>query len=256
MYRMFVLKKFLVNTFKSLLFSFMALGVFLGAMTTQLKADLVQDNISLIKKLSNEQDLIANTIELYIELYGVAPTNINQLKSSGLLSNTYVTTYFNSFTANTNSITVNSTYSNYETYQKDFYVNDFTRNRVIEPTVNSNTFTTKYFLVKEALNTLSYVGVVNFIAPVPPTSASANKSWYDTRKKKIFYYIGGNWITLDAKKLWIVKSLAELNSLATNGAVENDAGIILTPTSLDKYLFVSNQWYKIENVPYNYNTGF
>lgn len=255
MFRLFILKKFLVNTFKNLLFSFMALGMLLGV-TTPIKADLVQDNINLIKKLSNEQDLIANTIELYIELYGVNPTNINQLKSTNLLSNTYTPTYFNGFSVNANSITINSSFPNYETYQKDFYLNDFSRNRVTEPSITSNTFTTKFFLSKESLNTLSYVGVVDFITPNAPTSASANKSWYDTRKKKIFYYIGGNWITLDAKKLWIVKSLSELSSLATTGATENDGGIVLTPTSLDKYLFVSNQWHKIENVPYNYNTGF
>lgn len=234
---------------------FMMIGV-LFSFNTQLKADAIEDNINLIKKLSNEQDLIANTIELYIELYGTNPTNLTQLKSSGLIDNAYTTTYFSNFSISSNSITVNSTYSNYETYQRDFYLNNYNRNRVIEPTVVSNTFSTKYYLNKESLNTLSYRTVVDFIAPIKPTSTIANKSWYDTRKKKVFYYIGGNWITLDAKKLWIVKSLTELNALSTSGAMENDAGIILTPTSLDKYLFVSSQWYKIENVPYNYNTGF
>lgn len=244
------------SNLKQFLFSFFVLGLLLSNFNTQLKADVIEDNINLIKKLSNEQDLIANTIELYIELYGTNPTTLNQLKSSGLIDNSYSSVYFNSFSVTSNSITVKSTYLNYEIYQKDFYLNNYNRNRVIEPTVVSDTFATKYYLNKESLNTLSYKNIVDFIAPAKPSSTIANKSWYDTRQKKIFYYIGSNWITLDAKKLWIVKSIAELNSLSTTGATENDAGIILTPTSLDKYIYVSNQWYKIENIPYNYNTGF
>lgn len=246
----------IVDKLKQIMLSFFMVSFLLGSFNINLRADIVQDNINLIKKLSNEQDLIANTIELYIELYGVNPTNISQLKSTGLIDNSYSPVFFNSFNVTTNSIIVNSTYSNYETYQKDFYLNDFNRNRVVEPSVVSTTFTTKYYLNKESLNTLSYKTIVDFIAPIKPSSTIVNKSWYDTRKKKVFYYIGGNWITLDAKKLWIVKSISELSSLATTGATENDAGIVLTTTSLDKYIFVSNQWYKIENVPYNYNTGF
>lgn len=222
--------------------------------------DSIKDNVSLIKKLSNEQDLIANMIELYIELYGEKPTSINQLKNKKLLDNSFNTSYFDDFNINVsnNSILINSTFNNALVYQKDFYLNDFTRNRIIETSINADIFSTRYYLSKEALNTLSYVGVVDYISPTTPNGAttpplSDNRSWYNTRTKKILYYIAGSWVSLEAKKLYIVKSLAELNSL---NAIENDAGIILTTTSLEKYLFVGSRWVKLENVPYNYNTGF
>ncbi len=255
MCKYFLSKEFFSNTYKNFLFSLISVSIFFGAVSS-LKADLVRDNISLVKKISNEQDLIANTLELYVELYGGLPNNINQLITKGLLDNSFSSFALSNFTVNANSITINSTLNDSQIYQKDFFLNDFSRDRVVEPKITGSTFSTKYYLSKEALNTLSYIDVVDYVSPTKPTSASAGNSWYDTRKKKIFYYIGGNWITLDAKKLWIVSALVELNSLIGRGASENDAGIVLTPTSFDKYLFVSSAWHKIENVPYNYNTGF
>ena len=216
----------------------------------ELKADVITDRVNLIKKLSNDQDLIANIIELYIELYGTNPNSLDTLKDVGLLDNSFNFSYSSNFSISTNTITINSNFPTAEIYQRDFYLNNFARGRVIEPVVNGNTFTTKYFLSKEASNTKSYVGIVSNISPTTPSSTSG--SWYNTRLKKIFFYNSG-WQSLDAKKLWIVKSVAELNSIS---AAENDAGIVLTTTSLEKYLYVSNSWVKIQNIPFNYNTGF
>ena len=218
----------------------------------ELKASVITDRVNLIKKLSIDQDFIVNIIELYIELYGNNPDSLNTLKNSGLLDNSFSFSYSTNFSISTNTITINSNLGeNPEIYQRDFYLNNFARGRVVEPFIGGNIFSTNYFLSKEALNTKSYVGIVNYISPTTPTATSG--TWYNTKLKKILFYYSGAWQSLDAKKLWIVKSTSELSSI---NAAENDGGIVLTTTSLDKYLYVSNSWVKIQNIPFNYNTGF
>ncbi len=216
-----------------------------------LKADIVEDNINLIKNLSNKQDLVANTVELYIELYGTKPTDINDLKSANLLDSSF--NYNGSFSVGTNSITVTTSYSNAETYQEDFYSNNFARGRVVEPSVSGSNFITKYYLTKEALNSIYYEATSNYVTPVEPSSPSSGQLWYDTRRKTLFFYTSGAWRNLNVKKLWIVKDTVELPTNAT----ENDGAIVLTTTTLNKYLYVGSSWYLIpQNIPFNYNGSF
>lgn len=217
--------------------------------SVSLKADIIDDNINLIRKMSNEQDLMANAVELYIELYANTPTNINTLKNAGLIDSSF--SFSGSFSVSGNTITVSSSYVNAQTYQKDFYLNNFNRGRVVSPTVTGNIFATKYYLNKEAVNTKTFIGVVDYIFPTTPSTTTTGKTWYSTRLKKMFTYQSG-WKSLDVKKLYIVKSTAELPTTAT----ENDGAIVLTTTLFEKYLYVSSNWYKIETVPFNYNTGF
>ncbi|KAB7891333.1 hypothetical protein [Poseidonibacter ostreae] len=213
-----------------------------------IKADVIEDNINIIKKLTAEQDLVANAIELYVELYGVAPSNIDAIKSAGLIDGGF--SFGGSYSIGGTTFAVTTSKSATLTYQKDYYLNNYDRGRVVEPSISGNNFITKYYLDKEALHTLNYVGAVDAVQPTSP-SGSNGKSWYDTIRKKLFYYYG-TWTTLDAKRLYIVKGMSELPI----APIENDAGIVLTTTSLLKYLYVDGAWRNVGDIPFDYNTGF
>lgn len=218
-----------------------------------IKADIVSDGIDLIKKESFSQDVLAGSIELYVETFGTTPT-LAQLKSSGFLDASFP--FSGSFSVGATSFTVTTTIIGAEQYQKDFFLNDYARGRVTTPSISGNNFITTFYFGRKAIYSKNLkTSGITFVQNTPPTG-SANQTWWDTSKQQMYIYIGG-WKSLNAKKLWIFRNIAELNAVSTIN--ENDGAVIIdaTGTSLVKYLYVSGAWRIIpQTIPFAYNGAF
>lgn len=217
-----------------------------------IKADIVQDGIDLVKKESYNQDALAGAIELYVEVFGVNPT-LAQIKSAGFIDNSFPFT--GSFSVGTTSFTIISTITNPQTYQVDYFLNDYNRGRSITPTVSGTSFTTTFYFGRKAIYSKNMKNSgVNYVQPSLP-SGVLSQTWWDTSKQQMYIYVNG-WKNLSVKKLWIFRNTTELNSTALTPN-ENDGAIIHDGTTLSKYLYVNGAWVQIpQTIPFTYNGAF
>lgn len=227
------------------------LGLFLAFCF--IKADIVSDGIALVKKESYKQDSLADAIELYVETFGVNPTSLSQIQSAGLIDASF--SFSGSFSIATTSFTITSNILNIQTYQSDYFLNDYARGRTVTPSVSGDNITTTFYLGRKAIYSKNMkASGVNFVQSTAP-SGGANQTWWDTSKQQMYIYIGG-WKNLSVKKLWILRNTTELSAtaLAPN---ENDGAIIHDGANLSKYLFVSGAWRLIpQTIPFSYNGAF
>lgn len=232
--------------------------MFLGivfSLYTQAFAGTVQENkINDIKALMQKQDILASAIDLYIALYGKAPLNINTLKTAHLLGNVFNYSGTYSIDGVNKLIMLTDTVSSPETYQVDYYKNTTNMDKYSIHTVSGNSFVAKYpFTSKSTYAYLLQSTSSAIVSPVPPSSPSANTIWLNSLTKQLYYYGGGLWRALNPKKLWILRNTSELPTSATEG----EGAIVLTPTSLKKYLFVNGSWGLVpQNIPFTYNGTF
>lgn len=220
-----------------------------------IKADIIKDGIDVVKKESLSQDILAGAIELYVEVFGVNPTSLAQIKSVDFIDNAY--NFNGSFSISTTSFTITSTISNPQVYQIDYFLNDYNRGRAIVPTVSGTNFTTTFYFGRKAIysKTMKSSGV-NYVQYATP-SGSLNQTWWDSSKQQMYIYISG-WKNLAVRKLWIFRNITELNSTAITPN-ENDGAIVInsTGTSLVKYLYVDGSWRVIpQTIPFTYNGAF
>jgi hypothetical protein len=220
------------------------------------KADIVQDGIDLVKKESLTQDSLAGAIELYVEVFGVNPTSLTQLKTAGYIDNAF--SFGGSFSVGATSFLITSTIVNPQQYQIDFFLNDYNRGRSITPTNSGTSFTTTFYFGRKAIYSKNLkTSGIDYVQSSAPTSTTVNNTWWDTSKQQMYIYIGG-WQSLNAKKLWIFRNTTELNATAVTPN-ENDGAVVIdaTGTSLVKYLYVGGAWRVIpQTIPFAYNGAF
>ncbi len=223
------------------------------------KEAIVQDGIDLVKKESYKQDALASAIELYVETFGVNPnttlsTALTQLRTAGFLDTGF--TFSGSLSFTTTSFSITSTIANLQTYQRDYFLNDYARGRAINPTVSGNDITTTFYFGRKAIYSKNMkTSGVNFVQETTPTG-SANQTWWDTSKQQMYIKIGTNWVNLAVRKLWIVRNLTELSSYAVTPN-ENDGAMVHDGTTLSKYLYSGGAWRLIpQTIPFTYNGAF
>ena len=232
----------------------MLVGIIISLFSTSFAGTIQENKINDIKALSQKQDILASAIDLYLALYGQAPAGISTLKSSHLLGSafTYNGTY--SIDGVNKLIILTDTISSPETYQIDYYKNTTDMNKYSIHTVSGNSFVAKYpFTSKATYSYLLKSTSSAVVSPVPPSSPSPNTVWLNSLTKQLYFYNGGMWETLNPKKLWIVRNTSELPTSATSG----EGAIVLTPTSLKKYLYVNGSWGLVpQTIPFTYNGTF
>ena len=89
------------------------------------------------------------------------------------------------------------------------------------------------------------------VSPTAPVGTNG-VTWLNSITKTLYFYASG-WKSLNVKKLYIVRSTAELPIPAN----VNDGAIVLTTTSLVKYLYDGTSWQAIpQSIPFTYNGVF
>lgn len=211
----------------------------------------VRDNrLNAITALIKKQDMIAATCDMYISLYGAIPSSIVTLKNANLLPSSV--TYSGTITVNgaTKTIVLSDTVSPNETYQKDFYLNTSDKSKESTHTVSGNTFTASYVFSSKA--TFSYTASSSVtVSPTAPASPTTDMTWLNSITNQIYIYKGG-WLSVNPRKLYIVRDYSEFPT----GAI-NDGGIVLTTTSMTKYLHNGIKFEVIpQSIPFTINGAF
>lgn len=212
----------------------------------------VRDNrLNAITALIKKQDMIAATCDMYISLYGAIPSSIVTLKNANLLPSSV--TYSGTITVNgaTKTIVLSDTVSPNETYQKDFYLNTTDKAKESTHTVSGNTFTASYQFTTKAI--YSYTASSSMtVSPTAPASPTNGSTWLNSLTNQIYYYLGG-WISVNPRKLYIVRDVSELPT----GATINDGAMVVTTSSLTKYLYNGTAWLVIpQSIPFTINGAF
>lgn len=212
----------------------------------------VQDNrLNAITTLIKKQDMIAASCDMYISLHGALPSSIVTLKNANLLPPDVI--YSGTITVNgaSKAIMLSDTVSPNNTYQKDFYLNTTDRSKESTHTVSGNTFTASYPFTSKA--TFSYTASSSItVSPTAPASPTNGMTWLNSLTNQIYYFNGG-WISVNPRKLYIVRDIAELPT----SAATNDGAIVLTTISLAKYLYSGTAWVAIpQTIPFTYNGTF
>jgi hypothetical protein len=217
-----------------------------------LSADEVTDNkINLVKQLVYKQDILAGAIDMYITLYGTVPANVTAIKSANLLGSNFTYSGTMSINGANKEITLTDTVDAPEVYQSDYYINTTDRNKFSTPSVTGTSFSAVYPFTQKAL--YSYSLASNGVTVQPTAPASVNGTYWLNSITKHLYYFQGSWISLNVKKLYIVRDTAELPTTHNN----NDGAIVLTTTTLTKYISNGTNWYAIpQAIPFTYNGAF
>lgn len=211
----------------------------------------VRDNrLNTITALIKKQDMIAATADMYISLYGAIPSSIVTLKNANLLPPG--TTYSGTITINgaTKTIVLSDTVSPNETYQKDFYLNTTDRSKESTHTVSGNTFIASYPFTSKAIYSYTASSSVT-VSPTAPASPINDMTWLNSITNQIYIYKGG-WLSVNPRKLYIVRDFSEFPT----GTI-NDGGIVLTTTSITKYLHNGTGFQVIpQSIPFTINGAF
>lgn len=212
---------------------------------------IVDNKINEITMLIKKQDHIAGAVDTYISMYGTIPANVNALKTANLLGADVVYTGTLSVNGVGKSIVLSDTVTAPETYQSDLYLNTNDRIKYSTHTVSGTNFSSSYPFTSKA--TFSYLSSSTMIvSPTAPSSPSNGTVWLHSLTKQIYYYSGG-WVSLNPRKLWILRNTAELPTTAT----ANDGAIIHDGTNLSKYLYSGTAWVLIpQSIPFTYNGTF
>lgn len=214
--------------------------------------DTITDNkINEISMLIKKQDLIAGAVDTYIALYGTIPANVNTLKTANLLGADVVYTGTLSVNGASKLILLSDTITAPETYQSDFYLNTNDRSKYSTHTVVGTSFNASYPFTSKA--TFSYLSSSSMVvSPTAPSSPVNGTIWLNSLTKQIYYYASG-WLSVNPRKLWIVRDIAELPTSAS----VNDGAIIHDGTNLSKYLHNGTTWILIpQAIPFTYNGTF
>ena len=217
-------------------------------------SNIADNKLNEMTMLIHKQDIIASAIDEYIILYGAIPSNLAALKSVNLIDTN--TTYTGTMNINglTKVIQLNDTLSSNTTdYQKDFYLN--TNNKLKQSThlISSNTASAIYqFSTKAISNYLSALSGI-IVSPSIPTTPSEGTVWLNSITSQLYIYASATWVSVNPKKLYILRDIAELPTTATI----NDGAIVLTTTTLTKYLYTGTAWVTIpQTIPFTYNGVF
>lgn len=211
-----------------------------------------ENEINIVKRVIQEQDLLANSIDTYVSLYGTAPGNLTVLQNADLISDIFSTTA--TFTVNTTdkSIVVTTNIASATTIQRDYFLNNNNRDKLAVASISGDNFISTYMFSHEA----SFSSIANAsmnVSPTAPTSPSSGNVWLDSTTRLHYYYDGSQWRSLNVKRLWIVRSTGEL----TTTADINDGAILVDTTKTEKYIYSGTAWFKIpQNIPFTYNGTF
>lgn len=229
------------------------LSIFL---TLTCNAETVQESrLNAITALIQKQDLIAAAIDTYVSLYGTTPASIATLKSATLLGTNVTYTGTMNVSGTTKTIILSDTLSPVQEYQKDYYLNTTNKTKESTHTLTGNTFTATYsFSTKAIFSYLSSVSSASMtVSPSAPSSPASGAVWLNSLTNQIYYYSVGGWISVNPRKLWILRNVAELPTTATI----NDGAIIHDGTNLTKYLYTGTTWALIpQSIPFTYNGAF
>lgn len=212
--------------------------------------DVRENRINTVKALIQKQDMIAATADMYISLYGAIPSSIVTLKNANLLPSG--TTYSGTITVNgaTKTIVLSDTIASNDTYQKEFYLRTKDRAKEATPSVSGNTFTASYQFTTKAIYSYTASSSVT-VSPTAPASPTTDMTWLNSITNQIYIYKGG-WLSVNPRKLYIVRDFSEFPT----GAI-NDGGIVLTTTSMTKYLHNGIKFEVIpQNIPFTINGAF
>ncbi|WP_442766049.1 hypothetical protein [Sulfurospirillum cavolei] len=215
-------------------------------------AETVQESrLNAITALIQKQDMIAAACDTYISLYGTAPASIATLKSATLLGANVTYTGTINVSGTNKTIVLSDTITPVQEYQKDYYLNTTNKTKESTHSVTGNAFVATYSFTSRAI--FSYLSSASMtVSPVAPTSPASGAMWLNSLTNQIYYYSSG-WISVNPRKLWVVRNISELPTTAS----VNDGAIVLTTSSLTKYLYNGTAWLVIpQTVPYTYNGAF
>lgn len=212
--------------------------------------DVRENRLNAITALIQKQDMIAASTDIYIALYGTIPGSISDLKDKGLLNQDVTYTGTISINGATNAIILSDNISPNDIYQKDFYLNTTDKSKESTHTVSGKTFTASYPLTTKAI--YSYLASSSMtVSPTAPTSPTNDMTWLNSITNQIYIYKSG-WLSVNPRKLYIVRDYSEFPT----GAI-NDGGIVLTTTSMTKYLHNGIKFEVIpQTIPFTINGTF
>lgn len=213
--------------------------------------EVTENKLNLVKQLIYKQDILAGAVDMYITLYGTVPANITAIKSANLLGSNFSYSGTMSVSGTNKEITLTDTVSAPEVYQSDYFINTTDKNKYSTNSVSGSNFQAVYPFTQKAL--YSYSLASNGVTVQPTAPASVNGTYWLNSITKHLYYFQGSWISLNVKKLYIVRDTAELPTTHNN----NDGAIVLTTTTLTKYISNGTNWYAIpQAIPFTYNGAF
>ena len=216
------------------------------------KADIVENKLNQVKALMQKQDILAIAVDYNILDTGTVVTNIATLKTNGYLAD--FVTHSGTITVNVanKEIIVTDTIPGAEQYQKDYFTNYLGRDKFASATISGDDFISTFSFSEDALKSYNLNSNYTYVQSTIPGGAVNGQTWYDTSTKIAYYYLG-SWTNLNVNNLLIVRAFGELPGTAN----ENDGAIVLTTTTLDKYLYVSGSWEPVpQSIPFTYNGSF
>ena len=146
---------------------------------------------------------------------------------------------------------MSDTVSPAQDYQKDYYLNTTDRSKESTHTISGSTFTASYSFTSKAI--FSYLASSSMtVSPTAPSSPATGSLWLNSLTNQIYYYSSG-WLSVNPRKLYIVRDASELPTAAT----VNDGAMVVTTSSLTKYLYNGTAWLVIpQSIPFTYNGTF
>jgi len=216
-------------------------------------AETVQGSrLSAVEALILKQDMIAATADMYIALHGTIPTSITELKNAKILPSDVSYTGTMTINSATKRIVLSDTVSPNEQYQKDFYLNTTNKSKESTHTVSGDTFSASYPFTSKAI--FSHLASSSMtVSPTPPSSPSSGTTWLNSLTNQIYYFSGASWLSVNPRKLYILRDASELPTSAT----VNDGAMVVTTSSLTKYLYSGTAWVVIpQSIPFTYNGTF
>jgi hypothetical protein len=224
----------------------------LMVVTSQLNAKINENLLYKIDSIMQKQDLLSDAIDMYISMYGVVPASIAQIKLKGILSGNFNEANTTFVVTNGDKIEIRTTKQQLEVYEKDYFLNNRTKNKEATPIVVDKSLNTIFFLSNMAKKSYYFAQKGVIVSPDKPSSKPINTIWLDSIVRKLYIYTGTKWNNLFVRKLWIIKNVADLPNAATSG----DGAIVFTTTQLEKYIFTDGNWFKIpQSIPFDYNGG-
>jgi len=218
-----------------------------------IKADIVTNKLNQVKALIQKQDILAIAVDYNIVDTGTAVTDLSTLKSNGFLAN--FISHSGTIAVNTTNkeITITDTISGAQQYQKDYFTNYLGRDKFANPSISGDDFIATYSFSEDAIKSYNDTSNYTYVQSSTPSGADG-ETWLDTSSKIVYYNLSGTWTNLKVNKLLIVRAVGELTAITAN---ENDGAIVLTSTTLDKYLYLNGNWELIpQTIPFSYNGSF